>query len=71
MTVCPGVRGCGEVQPLVRIMPLSYAVDGLRQVFIRGADMGVGALQVDLIVLAAIAVLFGTVASLTIRRNVA
>lgn len=59
------------VQPLVRIMPLSYAVDGLRQVFIRGADIGVGALQVDLVVLAAIALLFGTVASLTIRRNVA
>ena len=58
------------VQPLVQIMPLSYAVDGLRQVFIRGADLGVGALQLDLIVLAAVAVLFATVASLTIRRDV-
>ena len=58
------------VQPLVRIMPLSYAVDGLRQVFIRGADLGVGALQLDLVVLAVIAVLFATVASLTIRRDV-
>ena len=58
------------VQPLVRIMPLSYAVDGLRQVFIRGADLGVGALQIDLVVLAAIAVLFAAVASLTIRRDV-
>ncbi len=58
------------VQPLVRIMPLSYAVDGLRQVFARGADLGVGALQLDLAVLAAIAVLFATIASLTIRRDV-
>ena len=58
------------VQPLVQIMPLSYAVDGLRQVFIRGADLGVGALQLDLVVLGAIAVLFATVASLTIRRDV-
>ena len=58
------------LQPLVQFMPLSYAVDGLRQVFIRGADLAVGALQVDLAVLAAIAVLFGIVASRTIRREV-
>ena len=36
------------LQPLVAIMPLNYAVDGLRQVFIRGADLGVPALQLDL-----------------------
>ena len=58
------------VQPLVRVMPLSYAVDGLRQVFIRGADLSVGALQGDLAVLALIAVLFAAIASLTIRRDV-
>jgi ABC-2 type transport system permease protein len=58
------------VQPLVRVMPLSYAVDGLRQVFIRGADLSVGALQLDLAVLAVIAVLFAAIASLTIRRDV-
>jgi ABC-2 type transport system permease protein len=59
------------LQPLVRIMPLNYAVDGLRQVFIRGADLGVAALQVDLLVLAAVAVFFATIAALTIRRDVA
>ena len=58
------------LQPLVQFMPLTYAVDGLRQVFIRGADLGVRALQVDLAVLAAIALFFGVVASLTIRRDV-
>ena len=58
------------LQPLVGLMPLNYAVDGLRQVFIRGADLSVGALQLDLAVLAAIAVFFGVVASLTIRRDV-
>jgi ABC-2 type transport system permease protein len=58
------------LQPLVQFMPLTYAVDGLRQVFIRGADLGVGALQGDLAVLAAIAVFFGVVASRTIRRDV-
>ena len=51
-------------------MPLTYAVDGLRQVFIRGADLGVGALQLDLAILAAIALFFGVVASRTIRRDV-
>jgi ABC-2 type transport system permease protein len=60
----------GVLQPLVGLMPLNYAVDGLRQVFIRGADLGVGALQLDLAVLAAIATFFGVVASLTIRRDV-
>ncbi len=59
------------LQPLVAIMPLNYAVDGLRQVFIRGADLGVAALQVDLVVLAAVAVFFATIAALTIRRDVA
>lgn len=58
------------LQPLVGFMPLNYAVDGLRQVFIRGADLGVGALQVDLAVLAGIALFFAVVASLTIRRDI-
>ena len=58
------------LQPLVRFMPLNYAVDGLRQVFIRGADLSVWSLQADLLVLAAIALFFGVIASLTIRREV-
>ena len=58
------------LQPLVAIMPLNYAVDGLRQVFIRGADLGVPALQLDLAVLAVVAAFFGTIAAFTIRRDV-
>jgi ABC-2 type transport system permease protein len=58
------------LQPLVKIMPLGYAVDALRQVFIRGADLSVTALQVDIAVLAFVALLFAFVASLTIRRDV-
>ncbi len=58
------------LQPLVEFMPLNYAVDGLRQVFIRGADLGVGALQLDLAILAGIALFFAVVASLTIRRDI-
>ena len=59
------------VQPLTVIMPLTYAVDGLRQIFVRGADLAVAELRFDLLVLAAFAVAFGVVASLTIRRDVA
>jgi ABC-2 type transport system permease protein len=59
------------LRPLVAIMPLNYAVDGLRQVFIRGADLSVAALQLDLAVLAIVAVFFATIAALTIRRDVA
>ncbi len=59
------------LQPLVGLMPLTYAVDGMRQVLVAGADLGTAALQTDLAVLAAIAVFFATIASLTIRREVA
>lgn len=58
------------VQPIAPFLPLTYAVDGLRQVFIRGADLSLDALRLDLAVLAAIAVIFGAVAALTIRRDV-
>ena len=60
----------GIIQPLAPILPLTYAIDGLRQVFIRGADLSVGALQLDLVVLAVIALFFAVIASLTIRRDV-
>ena len=58
------------LQPLVLLMPLRYAVDALRAVFIRGSDLSSTAVQVDVAVLAAIAVFFAAVASLTIRRDV-
>ena len=59
------------LQPFSLVMPLAYAVNGLRQVIIRGADLGVDALQLDLLVLAGFAVFFATIAALTIRRDVA
>jgi ABC-2 type transport system permease protein len=58
------------LQPLVVIMPLGYAVDALRLVFIAGADLASAALRWDILVLAAVAVLFAFVASRTIRRDV-
>ena len=58
------------LQPLVALMPLSYSVDALRQVFIRGAGLDVWEVQRDLLVLGGIALLFAFVASRTIRRDV-
>jgi ABC-2 type transport system permease protein len=58
------------LQPLVAIMPLTYTVNALRQVFIAGADLATEALRFDLVVLALFAVFFATIASLTIRRDV-
>ena len=58
------------LQPLVLFMPLGYAVNALKQVFIAGADLSVGAVQLDLAVLAFVAVFFGVVATFTIRRDV-
>jgi len=66
------ISGLPEVlQPLVWLMPLTYAADGLRQVLIAGADLATPALQLDLVVLTAIALFFAGIAALTIRREVA
>jgi hypothetical protein len=50
---------------------MTYAVDGLRLILIKGADLGSAALQFDLAVLAAVVVLLVLVATATIRREVA
>jgi ABC-2 type transport system permease protein len=59
------------LETVARLLPLTYAVDGLRQVLLKGADLGSAALQVDLAVLAGIALLLIVLASATIRRDVA
>jgi len=59
------------LQPISAILPLTYAVNGLREVIIAGADLSTRALQVDLLVLAGFAVLFAALAGLTIRREIA
>jgi len=58
------------VQPLTKIMPLTYTVEGLREVFIAGADLASAALRFDLLVLAVFAIFFAAIAALTIRRDV-
>jgi ABC-2 type transport system permease protein len=59
------------LQPVARILPVTYAIDGLRQVMIAGADLSTGQVLLDLGVLAAIAAVFVVLAAATIRREVA
>jgi len=59
------------LQPIARILPVTYAIDGLRQVMIAGADLTSGQVLMDLGVLAAIAAIFVVLAAATIRREIA
>ena len=59
------------LQVIARMLPLTYAVDGLRNVMIRGYGLDNPSVQLDLIVLAGFAALFVVLAGLTIRREVA
>jgi ABC-2 type transport system permease protein len=59
------------LEVVARGLPLTYAVDGLREVLVKGADLASPALQLDLGVLAGIAILLVALATLTIRREVA
>jgi ABC-2 type transport system permease protein len=61
----------GAVRPFVELMPLGYAVDGLRRVLADGAGLTAAAIQLDVVVLAVVAVALGVIASLTIRRDIA
>jgi ABC-2 type transport system permease protein len=59
------------LQPVAQALPLTYAIDGLREVLVKGSDLSSAALRFDLALLAAIAVFLAVLASLTIRREVA
>ena len=59
------------LRPIAWVMPLTYGIEGLRGVLIRGAGLGDPTLQLDLAVLAGVALLFALLATRTIRREVA
>ncbi len=59
------------LQPVARILPVTYAIDGLRQVMIAGADLSSPQVLLDLGVLVGIAAVFIALAAATIRREVA
>lgn len=56
---------------IARVLPMTYAVDGLREVMLKGADLTSSAVQLDLMVLSGIAVVFVLMAAATIKREVA
>jgi ABC-2 type transport system permease protein len=57
------------LQAIARVLPMTYAVEGLRAVMLKGADLSSTVVQVDLLVLAGIALLFVVLASATIKRE--
>jgi ABC-2 type transport system permease protein len=59
------------LQPVSRVLPVTYAVEGLREVIIGGRDLASRTVQVDLAALAIVVALFVLLASATIRREVA
>lgn len=59
------------LQAIAHVLPVTYAVDALREVMLKGADLGSSVVQTDLLVLAGIAVLFVLLGAFTIKREVA
>jgi ABC-2 type transport system permease protein len=59
------------LQTIARVLPVTYAVDALRAVMLKGADLGSSAVQTDLLVLAGIALFFVALGARTIKREVA
>ena len=59
------------LQAVSQVMPVRYAVDALREVMLKGADIGSSAVTADLLVLAGIALVFVVLGSTTIKREVA
>ena len=53
------------------LLPMTYAIEGLRSVLLRGADLSDPTLRLDIAFLAGAAILFVTLAGATIRREVA
>ena len=61
----------GWLQVVSNVLPLTYAVDGLRAVMLKGADLTWSALQRDTLVVLGYCVVVIVLAALTLRRRVA
>jgi ABC-2 type transport system permease protein len=59
------------LQILSDVLPLTYAVNGLRDVMVRGADLTSGSLQLDVGVVLGFVVLLVLAAVATLRRRIA
>ena len=59
------------LQIVSNVLPLTYAVDALREVMLKGADLGSSAVQLDVAVIAGFCLLVILAAASTLRREVA
>jgi ABC-2 type transport system permease protein len=59
------------LQVISNVLPLTYAVDALREVMLKGADLAWGSIRLDLAVIAAFCVAAIVAAAATLRREVA
>jgi ABC-2 type transport system permease protein len=59
------------LEAAARVMPVTYAVDALREIMITGADLASATVRLDVTVLAGIAAVFVVLAAATIKREVA
>jgi ABC-2 type transport system permease protein len=59
------------LEAIARAMPLTYGVEGLREVLVKGSGLGSSVLRFDIGVLLGIAVVLMILATRTIRREVA
>jgi ABC-2 type transport system permease protein len=69
--IVPVTSEPGWLQVLSNVLPLTYAVNGLRDVMVRGADLGWTSVQLDAAVVAAFCLLALAGATATLRREVA
>ncbi|HKC18775.1 MAG TPA: ABC transporter permease [Candidatus Dormibacteraeota bacterium] len=61
----------GLLQPLSNVLPLTYAVNGMRDIMLKGADLNWTSLQVDAAVVAGYCVLLIAAGTATLRRRLA
>jgi ABC-2 type transport system permease protein len=59
------------LQAIAHVMPVTYAVEALREVMLKGSDFSSPTVQTDLLLLAGIAVVFVLLATVTIKREIA
>lgn len=59
------------LRPISAVLPVTYGIEGLREVLIKGAGLGDPTVQLDVLMLGGISLLLAVVATLTIRREVA
>src|ERR1700716_476546 len=69
--IFPGRTDPGPLQALSHVLPLTYAVEGLRNIMIKGADLGWSSLQLDFGVVLGFCVLVILAGATTLRRRIA